>query len=88
MPIVQDRDVKFPYKRYRYYFQAFWLKAIVSQWYSRSFGVENETAQIRILACLSYFYYYFCVCVCMWKGSGRFVHFLHIVANSHSAFPK
>ena len=23
MPIVQDRDVKFPYKRYRYYLQAF-----------------------------------------------------------------
>ena len=23
MPISQDRDVKFPYKRYRYYLQAF-----------------------------------------------------------------
>ena len=23
MPIIQDRDVKFPYKRYAYYLQAF-----------------------------------------------------------------
>ena len=31
MPIIQGRDVKYPYKRYRYYLQAFRLKAVVSQ---------------------------------------------------------
>ena len=23
MPIIQDRDIKYPYKRYRYYLQSF-----------------------------------------------------------------
>ena len=56
--------------------------------------MENETAQVRILAGLSYFYYYYfflfvCfLCVYVWKGGEGFVLFLHIVANSHSAFPK
>ena len=55
--------------------------------------MENETAQVRILACLSHFHYYFSffyffyVCVYVWKGGEGFVHFLHTVANSHSAFP-
>ena len=50
--------------------------------------MENEAAQVRILACLSYFYYNFFLCVYVWKGGEGFVHFLHIVANSHSIFPK
>ena len=27
MPIIQDRDVKFPYKRYTYYLQAYYAKS-------------------------------------------------------------
>ena len=54
--------------------------------------MENETAQVRILACLIFiiiiFFYFFFLCVYVWKGGKGFVHFLHKVANSHSAFPK
>ena len=55
MPIIQDRDVKSPYKQYRYYLQAFEAKIncvpVVSQMYhSRCLCVVNETAQVRILA--------------------------------------
>ena len=40
--------------------------------------MENETAQVRILAC------FFCV----WKCDKGFVHFLQIVTKSPSAFFK
>ena len=93
MPIIQDRDVKFSYKRYRYYLQAFKAKAIVSQWFHRctTIGVlcGNKTAQVRILACFFFFFFlsvfFFFLSVYVWKG---FVHFLYIVAKSPSAFPK
>ena len=49
----------------------------------------NETAQVRILVCFFFFLSSpssFCLCMC---GNGEgFVHFLHIVAKSPSAFPK
>ena len=35
MPIIQDRDVEYPYKQYISYLLAFRLKAIVSQWLHR-----------------------------------------------------
>ena len=35
MPIIQGRDVKYPYKRYKYYLQVFRLKAVVSKWLRR-----------------------------------------------------
>ena len=35
MPIIKGRDVKYPYKRYRYYLQALRIKAVVSQWLHR-----------------------------------------------------
>ena len=68
------------------------LKAVVSQWHSRSFGVGNETAQVRILVCFFFFFFFFSsspssfyLCMC---GNGEgFVHFLHINAKS-LAFPK
>ena len=52
------------------------LKAVVSQGHSRSFGVGNETAQVRILVCLFISFIFFflllllfiCVCVEMVKG--------------------
>ena len=55
MPIIQDRDVKCPYKRYRYYLQALQAKSncvpvATEMYYNGSFCVENETAQVRILA--------------------------------------
>ena len=73
MPIIQDRDVKFPYKRYRYYLQEFWLKAIVSQWLRRCttvgvFSVGTETAQGRISEWCFFFFFCACVCVEMTKG--------------------
>ena len=51
----------------------------------------NETAQVRILACLFYFIFFrllfvHVVCVCVESDEGL-VHFLHIVAKSPSAFP-
>ena len=79
MPIIQDRDVKFSYKRYRYYLQAFKAKAIVSQWFHRctTIGVlcGNKTAQVRILACFFFFFFClssssFCQCMC---GKGLFI---------------
>ena len=48
--------------------------------------MENETAQVRILACFFFFIIFFSVCE--WKYDEEFVHFLHIVAKSPSAFPK
>ena len=55
MPIIRDRDVKCPYKRYRYYLQALQAKSncvpvVTEMYHNRSFCVENETAQVRILA--------------------------------------
>ena len=35
MPIIQGRDVKYPYKGYRYYLPAFRLEAVVSKWLRR-----------------------------------------------------
>ena len=43
--------------------------------------MENETVEVRILAC-------FFLSVYVWKYGEGFVHFLQIVANSPSAFPK
>ena len=78
MPIIQDRDVKFPYKRYTYYLQAYQAKSncvpvVPYIDHSRSFGVGNETAQVRILACFFFFFFlhlllFVCVCVEMVKG--------------------
>ena len=54
----------------------------------------NETAQVRILA---FFFFFVCVfflrslfflSVYVWKSDEGFVHFLHIIAKSPSAFPK
>ena len=59
--------------------------------------MENETAQVRILACfffffffllfLLFFFFFFMLSVYVWKCDEGFVHFLHIVAKSPSAFP-
>ena len=74
MSIIQDRDVKFIYNRYRHYLQAFRLKAIVSQWLhvdvpQQEFCVGNEKAQVRILVCFFFLLFLFvCVCVEMTKG--------------------
>ena len=70
MPIIQDKDVKYPYKQYIYiyYLQAFRSKAIVSQWLHSGF-------------------FFFMLSVHVWKCDEGFVHFLHIVAKSPSAFP-
>ena len=56
----------------------------------------NETAEVRILACFFFvcFFFFFCFCslfilsVYVWKSDEGFVHFLHIIAKSLSAFPK
>ena len=52
----------------------------------------NETAQVRILACVFFFFFFFSspssFCLCMCENSEGFVHFLHIVAKSPPAFPK
>ena len=47
--------------------------------------MENETAQVRILACFFVFFVFFFV-LFVWKCDEGFVHFLHIVAKSSSAF--
>ena len=83
MPIIQDRDVKFPLL----FTSCFMLKAIVSQWLNRSTTVgvlvwKTRRRNFRILAC------FFFLSVYVWKCAEGFVHFLHIVANSPSLFPK
>ena len=88
MSIIQDMDLKYPYKQYIYIiYEQFRSKAIASQWLhrSRSFCVKNETAQVRILPC--FFFLFFISSVYVWKCDEGFVHFLHIVAKSPSAFP-
>ena len=71
MPIIQDRDVKCPYKRYRDYLQALQAKSncvpvVTEMYHNRSFCVENETAQVRILACFFFFFFFVLfVCVCV-----------------------
>ena len=69
MPIIQDWDVKFPYKRYRYYLHAFYAKSnrvpvITQVYHSSSFCVGNETAQVRILVTFSSSSSSFCLCMC------------------------
>ena len=55
--------------------------------------MENETAQVRILACffffvflfvvfVIFFFFFFMLSVYVWKCDEGFVHFLHIVAKS------
>ena len=49
----------------------------------------KEKAQVRILACSFFFFLSFIfLSVYVWKCDKGFVHFLHIVAKSLSAFPK
>ena len=55
--------------------------------------MEIETAQIRILAFFSFFFallllFFFFLSMYVLKSDEGFVHFLHIVAKSPSAFPK
>ena len=90
MPIIQDRDVKFPYKRYRYIYMRFRLKAIVSQWFYRctTVGVfvwKKDGAGSNLGM---FFFFFFFLSVYVWKCDKGFVHFPHIVAKSPSAFPK
>ena len=61
--------------------------------------MENETAQVRFLACFFFFFFFCCffffffffffyiLSVYVWKCDEEFVHFLHLVAKSPSAFP-
>ena len=90
MPIIQGRDVKYPYKRYRYYLRAFMIKAVVSQWLRRctkeAFLVW-KTRRCRFKSWHGGFFFLLFVCVCVECDEGS-VHFLHIVAKSPSAFPK
>ena len=44
--------------------------------------MENETAQVRILACFFFSFFFLFLSVYMWKCDKGFVHFLHIVAFS------
>ena len=51
----------------------------------------NETAQVRILACFFFFFFFrslFFLSMYVWKSDEGFVHFLHIIAKSTSAFPR
>ena len=59
-------------------YKHFRLKAIVFQWYSRSVGVENETAQVRILACLSIFYYFYYFSMCGKMAKGLFIFCIYM----------
>ena len=49
--------------------------------------MENETAQVRILASFFFFFFFFMLSVYVWKCDEGFVLFLHIVAKSPSVFP-
>ena len=97
MLIIQDRGVEHPYKRYRYYYNHFRLKAIVSQWLHRctTAGVFVwKTRRHRFESWHVFFFFFFFfflfffLSVYVWKCDEGFVHFLHIVAKSPSAFPK
>ena len=101
MPIIQGRDEKYPYKGYRYYLQAFRLKAVVSKWLRRctkeGFLVWKtrrrrfESWHGLFFFFFSFFlslFFFFFLFVYVWKCYEWFVHFLHIVAKSPSAFPK
>ena len=46
----------------------------------------NETVQVRIMTLYFIFFFFFCMYV--WKCDKRFAHFLQIVAEGPSAFPK
>ena len=51
--------------------------------------MENDTAQVRIMACFFFFcFYFFFLSVNVVKCDEGFVHFLHVIAKSHSAFHK
>ena len=51
--------------------------------------MANETAQVRILACFFFFFRsLFFLSMYVWKSDEGFVHFLHIIAKSTSAFPR
>ena len=50
--------------------------------------MENDTAQVRNLAFFFLFFFFFFLSVNVLKCDEGFVHFLHIVAKSPSAFPK
>ena len=53
--------------------------------------MENETAQVRILACyffVVFFFSFIFLSEYVWKCDKGFVHFLHIVVKSPYAFPK
>ena len=49
--------------------------------------MENETAQVRILASFFFFFFFSRLYMCRNVMKGLFF-FLHIVAKSPSAFPK
>ena len=57
-------------------------------YHNRVFCVENETVHVRILPCFFFLSFFFFLTVYVWKCDKEFVHFLHIVAKSPSAFPK
>ena len=76
MPIIQDRDVKFPYKRYRYIYMRFRLKAIVSQWFYRctTVGVfvwKKDGAGSNLG--MFFFFFFFCQCMCGNVTKGLFI---------------
>ena len=98
MPIIQGRDVKYPYKRYRYYLQVLMIKAVVSQWLRRCTKEAFLVWKTRRCRFKSWhglfffffllFFFFFFLFVYVWKCDEGSVHFLHIVAKSPSAFPK
>ena len=95
--------VKYPYKQYIYIiYKHFRSKAIVSQWLHRCPAVGVFVWKTRrprfeswhvffsfffFLLFLLFFFFFFMLSVYVWKCDEGFVHFLHIVAKSPSAFP-
>ena len=83
MPIIQGRDVKYPYKE-----QAFRLKAVVSKWLrictKEGFLVwKTRRRRFEYWHGLFFFFLLLFVCLCV-----EMLRRLHIVAKSPSAFPK
>ena len=86
MPIIQDRDVKYPYKQYIYIiYKRFRSKAIVSQWLHRCTAVrvfvwKTRRPRFESWHVLSFFFFFFsssssscCLCMCGNVTKGLFI---------------
>ena len=80
MPIIQGRDVKYPYLRYRYYLQAFRLIPVVSQWLHKCTkeGVlcgkrDGAGSNLGIILFFFFFSCSFCLFICGNVTKGSFI---------------